>query len=135
MQEGLVQARSKLNGLTSAREAFELNTAQNNVPWRVISPPGMSSVPFSPRPKRDLLVGFIFSLVSGAAIAYFFDSRQNVFYSTKSILSSTKIPGIIHSFRPVFNKLKNFPFRLFITFKRINQRVMIKLSEIKMLIH
>ena len=48
LQERLAQARSSLNGLTSAREAFQFDNAQNDVPWRIISPPGMSSIPFSP---------------------------------------------------------------------------------------
>ncbi|QNI97095.1 tyrosine-protein kinase family protein [Synechococcus sp. RS9902] len=109
LQERLNQARSKLNGLVSAREAFELDSAQNSVPWRIISPPGMSHIPFSPRPKRDFIVAFVFSLVSGAAIAYVFDLRQNVFYSSKSVFSSIKLASIIHiPFVPVLNKLKSF---------------------------
>ena len=109
LQERLNQARSNLNGLVSAREAFELDNAQNNVPWRIISPPGMSHIPFSPRPKRDFIVAFVFSLVSGAAIAYVFDLRQNVFYSSKSVFFSIKLASIIHiPFVPVLNKLKSF---------------------------
>ena len=61
LQERLTQARSKLNGLTSARESFQLDSAQNCVPWRIISPPGMSSIPLNPRPKRDFLVALVFS--------------------------------------------------------------------------
>ncbi|QNJ00624.1 capsular exopolysaccharide family domain protein [Synechococcus sp. A15-62] len=132
LQERLAQARSKLSGLTSAREAFEFDNAQNSVPWRIISPPGMSSIPFSPRPKRDLLVGFVFSLVSSAVIAYFLDLRQNVFYSSKSVFSSIKLPGIIHiPFLPVLNNLKSFTFsRVKIDQDNLNQRVMINLSDL-----
>ena len=96
LQERLAQARSKLSGLTSAREAFQFDNAQNSVPWRIISPPGMSSIPFSPRPKRDLLVGFVFSLVSSAIIAYFLIFVK-MYFTHQSVFSVINVSSIIHS--------------------------------------
>ena len=129
LQEGLNQARSNLNGLVSAREAFELDSAQSNVSWRVISPPGMSHIPFSPRPKRDIIVAFVFSLVSSAAVAYFSDLRQNVFYSSKSVSSYIKLPSIINiPFVPVLSKLTSFSISK-IDKDNLRERILIKLFD------
>ncbi len=94
--ERLEVARMKLNGLINARDAFELDIAQNAVPWRVINKPYMGSIPISPNPSRNMIVGFVFSLISGAVAAYSFDVRQGVFYESKAVTSSLSLPLLVH---------------------------------------
>ena len=52
-------ANENLLSLVSARESFQLEMAQNNIPWRIISRPQMGSKPIKPNYRVNLLLGVI----------------------------------------------------------------------------
>ena len=110
--EDLKVERMKLNGLINARDAFRLDIAQNSTSWRIINDPYMGSIPIYPNPPRNLIVGFVFSLISGAVAAYFFDARQGVFYESKNVTSSLGLPLLVHipHFSTMYHSLVLNPF-------------------------
>ena len=58
-QQRLKIAQQNLSGLISARETFQLEMAQNNIPWRIISRPHMNSIPIKPNYRNNLFLGII----------------------------------------------------------------------------
>ena len=49
IMQNLQIARKNLTGLVNARETFQLEIAQNAVPWRIIVPPIVEPVPSVPK--------------------------------------------------------------------------------------
>ncbi len=78
-------ANENLLSLVSARESFQLEMAQNNIPWRIISRPQMSSNPIKPNYRNNFLLGLIGGLFLGAIVAIFKDKQNHVFTSSNDV--------------------------------------------------
>ncbi len=78
-------ANENLLSLVSARESFQLEMAQNSIPWRIISEPIMGSKPIEPNFKNNLLVGLIGGLILGALVAAIRDKQNHVFNSPDDV--------------------------------------------------
>ena len=70
-----------LLGLEKARESFQLEIAQKNIPWRIISPPEMDKKPFKPNFFINILIGAFAGVVIGLIAALIRDRIDNVFHS------------------------------------------------------
>ncbi len=87
-------ASQNLAGILAAKEDFQLEMAQNNVPWKIISPPIMDPVPIEPSFRKNLL----FALFAGSAFgifgALFRDIFDNVYHSSEEVKMGTNIPNL-----------------------------------------
>ena len=78
--------------INSAITSFELDLAQNNIPWRVISAPNISPLPISPSVKRNSLYGLIFGIFIGLITALIRDKIDYVYHSSEDVKDSLKLP-------------------------------------------
>ena len=78
-------ANENLLSLVSARESFQLEMAQNNIPWRIISSPQMGSKPIKPDYRVNLLFGVMGGLFFGAFVAAIKDKQNHVFTDSKEV--------------------------------------------------
>ena len=58
LDQELAIANENLLSLISARESFQLEMAQNNIPWRIISAPTMGGIPIKPNIKLNQVYYF-----------------------------------------------------------------------------
>lgn len=77
--QGLEIANENLLSLVSARESFQLEMAQNSVPWRIISKPKMGTTPIKPNLIENLIYGLIGGIFTGAVVASIRDRQNHVF--------------------------------------------------------
>ena len=92
-------ANENLLSLISARESFQLEMAQNAIPWRIISKPTMGSVPTKPNIKLNLFFGLIGGIIAGAIAAIIRDKKDHFFYSALEIkkeINETQLAHLPH---------------------------------------
>lgn len=87
-------ANRDLINLNSTITSFELELAQNNIPWRIISAPNFSKFPIKPSIKRNATYGFIVSIIVGIIAALVRDRTDHVFHSTEDAQETLKIPTL-----------------------------------------
>ena len=85
IEQELEIANQNLLSLISARETFQLEMAQNNIPWRIISSPQMVPSPVKPDFKNNLSIGLIGGLIAGAAVALLRDRIDHVFHYPEEV--------------------------------------------------
>ena len=81
LEQELDFINQNLLGLEKARESFQLEIAQKNIPWRIISPPEMDNKPFKPKFFINILIGAFAGVVIGLIAALIRDRIDNVFHS------------------------------------------------------
>ena len=96
LEQELQLANENLLSLVSARETFQLEMAQNDIPWKIISKPKMGESPIKPDIQRNLILGFIFGLFSGSIIAIIRDKQDHVYYFSEEIKRDLKTPILGH---------------------------------------
>ena len=96
LQGQLSIAASNLAGLVSARETLQLEIAQSSVPWRVISPPAVSSTPIEPSLSKSLLQGILISLISGIGVGLVRDRLDHVFRQPGEVKEDLGLPLLGH---------------------------------------
>ena len=96
LEQELQIANENLLSLVSARETFQLEMAQNDIPWKIISKPVMDEVPIRPDIKKNLALGIFFGLISGALIALIRDKKDHVFYFSEDVKKDLEVPLLGH---------------------------------------
>ena len=107
IEQELQIANDNLLSLVSARENFQLEMAQNNIPWKIISRPQMSSKPIKPNIKQNLLFGLLTSLIFGGIIAVIRDQLDNKFNFPEEVKNDLNYPFLGHlPHVDIFKKLR-----------------------------
>ncbi len=96
IEQELEIANQNLLSLVSARESFQLEMAQNSIPWRVISPPKMNNNPIEPSIPRNLFLGTVLGIFVGALAAISRDRLDFVFHSPDEVIDKIKLPLLGH---------------------------------------
>ncbi len=96
LEQELQIANENLLSLVSARETFQLEMAQNNIPWKVISKPTMGGSPIEPNIKNNLLIGLFIGIFSGSIIAAIRDKQDHVFYFSDEVKKDLNQPLLGH---------------------------------------
>ncbi|MEL6488821.1 MAG: polysaccharide biosynthesis tyrosine autokinase [Cyanobacteria bacterium J06621_3] len=91
IQRELGVATENLTQFLAKREALEIDAAQREIPWEVITPPTQ------PQPQREslpqnLLLGGMLGLLLGSAVALLLDKSGGVIYSDVEIRRLTRLP-------------------------------------------
>ncbi|MBC1261447.1 polysaccharide biosynthesis tyrosine autokinase [Synechococcus sp. BSF8S] len=96
LQQKLEIAQGNLASYQSTRDQFQLEIAQNNVPWKVISPAAVNPTPVEPRLGRGLLQGLLLGVVAGGGVALVRDRLDHVFHTPGEVREDLKVPLLGH---------------------------------------
>lgn len=103
LQRQLEIATKTLNQLLIQRETLQVEVAQKEVPWQIISPPTIqydaagNPIPAPRGIAKKLAMGVIGGFVLGLGAAALREKYRNVFYATEDIQNATELPllGVI----------------------------------------
>jgi len=96
LQRQLQAAEANLASYQSTREQFQLEIAQNNVPWKVIAPTTVNPNPVEPQLGRGLLQGLLLGVVAGTGVALLRDRLDHVFHSPGEVRDDLRKPLLGH---------------------------------------
>lgn len=91
IERELSVATENLTQFLSKKEALEIDAAQREIPWEIVTPPG------GPKPQpvslpQNLLLGGLLGLLLGAGAALLLDKSGGVIYSDEEIRRTTRLP-------------------------------------------
>lgn len=92
LQRELTVATDSLNRFLEKREGLQVEIAQKEVPWQVISAPEKPGKPISPDVSRNIMLGAIAGLLAGLGAALLAERLDNVFHSIDDLKEGTKLP-------------------------------------------
>ena len=82
-------SRESLNGLLSAQENFQLELAQNSVPWTIISGPYVSDQPINAPFAQEIPKGIILGIIFAGFVAFIRDFIDYVYHSPLDVKNDT----------------------------------------------
>ncbi len=85
-------SQENLVSLNAAKETFQLEMAQTSVPWRILSPPSMGTVPIKPSIPRNLLMGAMIAFASGVAASLLRDRIDYVYHNPEELEKELGLP-------------------------------------------
>lgn len=96
LEQRVTIAIENLVNLLKTRDNFQLEMAQNTVPWKVISPPTVSAKPVEPNVPGSLLQGLMMGLVAGVGAGLLRDRSDHVFHLSSEVEEELKQPLLGH---------------------------------------
>ncbi len=96
IEQELELSKQNLVGLVKARESFQLEMAQETIPWRIISPPIMRPSPIKPSIPKNLALGAILGILSGVLAALIRDRLDYVFHNPVEVKEKLSVPILGH---------------------------------------
>lgn len=91
IQRELDIATENLNQFLAKQAALEIDAAQREIPWEVVTPPA-EPTPQTVSLLQNLLLGGTLGLLLGSAIALLLDKSTGVIYSEKDIQRAMQLP-------------------------------------------
>lgn len=85
LEQQLRLAEGNLESYERAREQFQLEIAQNTVPWQVIAPPAVNPNPVEPKVGPGLLRALLLGLVAASGAALLREKMDHVFHSPNEV--------------------------------------------------
>jgi polysaccharide biosynthesis transport protein len=97
LQRELKVATDSLNRFLATRETLQVDAAQKEIPWQIISAPQRPEQPISPNVPRNLLLGAIAGLLLGGVAALLAERLDNTFHAPDDLKDLAKLPllGIV----------------------------------------
>ena len=92
LNQRLIIAQSNLSSLIAARENFQLEIAQNSLPWKIIKMPTTSKKPVRPDIPRNLVAALFIGLFFGFIAAIIRDKFDDVFHNISEVKEEFKDP-------------------------------------------
>ncbi len=89
-------AQKNLISLVVTKENFQLQMAQGNIPWRMLTPVSVSNKPISPNLPLNITYGAFLGLFVGTGIALIRDLSDNVFHHPGEIEPTLRLPLLGH---------------------------------------
>ncbi|WP_414549669.1 GumC family protein [Anabaena sp. CCY 0017] len=80
-----------LNHFLTKREQLRIDSAQNQIPWQILTPPSKPEN-LAPSISRYLILGSVLGLLLSMGFALLIDKLNNVFYSSEEIKYKIKLP-------------------------------------------
>ena len=120
LRHRLNEARIKLNGFTSQKDALQIDAAQQESPWQLLTPasePGINSV----STLNYLVLSSTLGLIVGTGAALLLDKHQNIIYTSAKVEEITSLP--ILSTIPYSSKSKQVSFLPSMNFNRQERRL------------
>ena len=83
-------SKKNLDGLTSAKENFQLQLAQKSLPWSIIEKPNVLPNPISPNIRQESIRHLLLALFLGLTAAYIKESCDRVFHNSEEVETEFK---------------------------------------------
>lgn len=96
LQQRLNLAKSSLQSYLQTREQFQLEIAQNTVPWKVVRPASVLKNPVEPDLGRSLVEGVLLGAAAGVAASLLRDRLDHVFHSAAEVREDLGRPLLGH---------------------------------------
>ena len=90
LERDLAIAINNLNQLLERRETLQIEAAQRELPWELVTPPTLSASTESL--TNSLVLGGILGVLLGTGLAFLLDAQKGVLYSPKDIKRITPVP-------------------------------------------
>ena len=110
-------ANDNLSGLTSTREYFQLKINQSNFPWKIIEPPSMDEIIYSPNLSSKIPLALIVSVFGAFLIALILRNIKKVFDDNNHLNEQLNIETI--SDLPFFKILEELSLGKYQKFRKI----------------
>jgi len=100
LQRQLALAVQTLDQLLTQRETLKVEAAQTEIPWELISAPGLAydengeAVPVENELTKVIGMGVIAGLFLGTLIAILLERQRDVFYTAADVKSATSLPFV-----------------------------------------
>lgn len=104
IQRELQITTQNLNQFLSKREALQIDVAQREIPWELLTPP-TKPLPTASSLTNNLVLGAVLGLLLGIGVALLLDKATDVIYSSEELKRITKLP-ILGSI-PASNELED----------------------------
>ncbi|WP_088889466.1 GumC family protein [Leptolyngbya ohadii] len=97
LQRELKSATESLQRFTDTRESLEIQAAQNEVPWQLITPPTEPTSQVASNVYKSLITGAVMGFTLGAALAFLLEKVESAFFTVADLKRKTKLPilGVI----------------------------------------
>ncbi len=92
LQQELKINLENLSALINAKETFQLEIAQRNIPWRLISDPIFDNRPYKPSLRRGLFFSILLGGIIGLVVGFLRDRIDNVFHSPDQVVEDYDLP-------------------------------------------
>jgi len=92
LQREVVVATDSLNRFLEAQAKLQIDSAQQTVPWQLISPTAIDDLPVWPRPVRNISLGLVAGLLLGVAVAFLLERLDPVFHSVEEVKEDSQLP-------------------------------------------
>ncbi len=96
IQQQLKVAQDNLANFLTTRSTFQLERAQNTVPWAVIAPPRVQGFPVEPKLRDGLLKALLLGAAAGVGAALLRDRLDHVFRSPGEARDELQQPLLGH---------------------------------------
>ncbi|WP_026733388.1 GumC family protein [Fischerella sp. PCC 9605] len=108
LQRNLQVATESLNRFLTTRETLQIQVAQTELPWQLIQAPSKPETPAGVDIRRNLISGFMASIVLGVGVALLLEKMDSTYHSINA-LKKIKLPllGTI----PFEKQLQNSQYR------------------------
>ena len=91
IQRELAVATENLSQFLAKREALEIDAAQREIPWEIVTPP-TNPIPQPVSLPQNLLLGGVLGLLLGTGAALLLDKSGGVLHSNDEIQRTTRLP-------------------------------------------
>ncbi len=92
LQREMNVATDSLNRFLAAQEKLQIDSAQQTIPWQLISPPSVDDTAIFPKPVRNISLGIIAGLLLGVGAAFLLERLDPVFHSVEELKEETQVP-------------------------------------------
>lgn len=92
LQRELNVATDSLNRFLEAQAKLQIDSAQQTIPWQLISSPSIDDTPIWPKPARNISLGIMAGLLLGVGAAFLLERLDPVFHSVEELKEATQLP-------------------------------------------
>ena len=128
LQHQLNMSNAKLNEFTSQKDALQIDSAQQDSPWQLLTP-AQEPVTNGMKKSHYMLIGSTLGLTLGIGLAVLIDKQQKIIYSSAKIEEITSLPvlsAIPHNSEP-----KQLPFTKSLSFQTKDDQLALKNTSLQ----